>query len=144
MSGRERWQNIFHFKKVDRIFNCEFGWWTDTLKRWHREGLPEDVDTNEKGDTFFNFDYIGHIPVNLGLIPPFESKILEETEKYQIIQDSTGVICKIFKDGQSTIPHYIKFPVQTKRDWEEFKERLNPQSKRYPENWEELKKLWSK
>jgi len=76
MSGRERWQNIFHFKKVDRIFNCEFGWWKDTLKRWHREGLPEDVDTNEKGDTFFNFDYIGNIPVNLGLIPPFESKIL--------------------------------------------------------------------
>ena len=143
MTARERWNAIFKFEKFDRVFNCEFGWWKDTLKRWHSEGLPEEIDTNEKGDKYFNFDPVGGIPVNLGLIPNFEEEIIEETDSYVIKRDTTGVISKVFKDGTSTIPHYIKFPISNKKDWEEFRERLKPDiSKRYPENWEDLKKEW--
>ncbi|MCM8817016.1 MAG: hypothetical protein NC913_05850 [Candidatus Omnitrophica bacterium] len=142
MTPRERWYNTFHFKPVDRIFNMEFGWWSDTLKRWHNEGLPAEIDTIEKGDRFFGFDKLTYVPVNLGLDPAFETKIIEETENYQIIQDSSGVIAKHFKDGKSSIPHYIKFPIEDRDDWENFKKRLNPSSKRYPDarDWEEFKK----
>lgn len=143
MTNRERWQNIFHFKDVDRIFNMEFGWWTDTLKRWHNEGLPVDIDTIQKGDIFFGFDRTVSVPVSLGLYPSFETKIIEETQHYSIIQDSTGVIAKHFKDGKSTIPHYIKFPVQNRIDWENFKKRLDPKSPRYPEEseWKKFKEF---
>ncbi|MCX7705710.1 MAG: hypothetical protein N2115_05580 [bacterium] len=142
MTPRERWQNTFHFRPVDRIFNMEFGWWTDTLKRWHNEGLPKEIDTIEKGDRFFGFDQLWYVPIRLGLDPVFETRIIEETENYQVIQDSSGVIAKHFKDGKSSIPHYIKFPIENKSDWEEFKKRLDPHSNRYPEEteWKEFKK----
>ncbi|MCM8805097.1 MAG: hypothetical protein NC833_07605, partial [Candidatus Omnitrophica bacterium] len=145
MTGRERWNRIFNFQKFDRIFNCEFGWWTETLERWHKEGLPENIKTNEDGDIFFRFDTIKGIPINMGLIPPFEEKIIEETERYIIIQGIDGVIKKIFKSEIQTIPHYIKFPIENKDDWYNFKERLKPDiSKRYPDEktWEKLKKEW--
>ncbi len=147
MTGRERWNRIFNFQKVDRIFNCEFGWWNETLSRWHKENLPEYVKTNEDGDKYFNFDKIGGIPINFGLIPSFEEKIIEETDRYIIKQTTDGVICKIFKNEIQTIPHYIKFPVENKNDWIDFKERLKPDiSKRYPDEktWENLKKEWEK
>jgi len=143
MTGRERWRRMFSYQEVDRIFNCEFGWWDDTLRRWHKEGLPENIDTNPEGDRYFNFDKEGSIPINMGLLPPFEEEIIEETERYVIKRDTSGTTLQIFKDGSSTIPHYIKFPVETRKDWDEFKQRLQPDiKKRYPENWEELKKEW--
>lgn len=143
MTGRERWRRIFNFEKVDRIFNCEFGYWNETLKRWHNEGLPENVRNNWEADRFFRFDVEGGIPINMGLLPHFEEEIIEETERYIIKRQSDGVICKIFKNEIQTIPHYIKFPVENKKDWMEFKERLIPDiSQRYPPNWEELKKEW--
>ncbi len=145
MDARERWNRIFKFKEVDRVFNCEFGYWKETFKRWHDEGLPEDIDDNEKADIFFKFDPIVVIPINMSLIPNFEEKIIEETDRHVIFQNQSGVICEVFKDGTSTIPHYIKFPIENKNDWIEFKERLKPDiSKRYPdeETWEKLKKEW--
>ncbi len=142
MTPKERWINTFHFKKVDRIFNMEFGWWSDTLKRWHNEGLPSDIDTIEKGDIFFGFDRLVYVPVDLGLIPPFEEKIIEEADQYRIMQDATGTILKCFKDGRSSIPHYIKFPIENRNDWLKFKSRLDPNSVRYPSEseWEQFKK----
>ncbi|MGB9642746.1 MAG: uroporphyrinogen decarboxylase family protein [Candidatus Ratteibacteria bacterium] len=143
MTPRERWQNVFHFRPVDRIFNMEFGWWTDTLIRWHNEGLPQEVDTIGKGDLFFGFDRMLSVPVNLGLDPVFKTETIEETEKYIVTRDSTGVIAKQFKDGTSSIPHYIKFPIENRSDWLEFKKRLSPDSNRYPseKDWQEFKKI---
>ncbi|MGC8805414.1 MAG: uroporphyrinogen decarboxylase family protein, partial [Candidatus Ratteibacteria bacterium] len=143
MTPRERWQNIFHFRPVDRIFNMEFGWWNDTLIRWHNEGLPQEVDTIGKGDLFFGFDRMLSVPVNLGLDPVFKTETIEETEKYIVTRDSTGVIAKQFKDGTSSIPHYIKFPIENRSDWLEFKKRLSPDSNRYPseKDWQEFKKI---
>jgi len=145
MNARERWRRTFKFEKVDRIFNCEFGYWRDTLKRWHNEGLPENINNDTAMNIFLKFDRIRGVPINMGIIPDFEEKVIEETDRYIIKQGSDGVICKVFKDGISTIPHYIKFPIENKNDWIEFKERLKPDiSKRYPDEkrWEELKKEW--
>ena len=141
MTPRERWQSIFHFKPVDRIYNMEFGWWKDTLERWHNEGLPSDIDSIVKGDRFFGFDGTIGVPVSLGLDPAFETRIIEQSDQYQVIQDSSGVIAKHFKSGNSTIPHYIKFPVENRSDWKQFKKRLNPGSNRYPteSEWKKFK-----
>ncbi len=141
MTPRERWMSNFHFKPVDRIFNMEFGWWTDTLDKWHNEGLPLEIDTIEKGDVFFGFDRMTYVPIKLGLDPVFEERIIEETNQYRILQDSSGTILKCFKDGKSTIPHFIKFPIENKNDWLKFRNRLNPYSNRYPseKEWKRFK-----
>jgi len=145
MTDRERWRRIFGFEEVDRIFNCEFGWWDETFLKWHKEGLPEYINDNNKGDIHFKFDRQEIIPINLGLLPCFEEEIIEETERHIIKKDSSGRILQIFKDGSSSIPHFLKFPVENRNDWNEFKERLQPDiEKRYPSNWKSLKKEWGK
>lgn len=32
-----------HFEEVDRVPNWEFGFWDETIRRWHREGLRQDI-----------------------------------------------------------------------------------------------------
>jgi len=44
MTHRERFNRVMHFQDVDRIPNEEFGYWGETLERWHLEGMPADAD----------------------------------------------------------------------------------------------------
>jgi hypothetical protein len=125
MSPRERFFNTMAFKKVDRIIDTEFGYWADTLKRWHHEGLPEFVDSNDKADLYFGFDlWQKHIPSNLFLCPPFEPKVVDDDGQHKIIYDAERVKCEVFSDGADTIPHYLEFPVKDKESYMPFKERL--------------------
>jgi len=133
-----------HFQPVDHIPDEEFGYWDETFKVWHEQGLPEEINDNAAAERYFGFSARSEVPVILGLYPEFERKVIEETEKYQIIMDTDGVKKKVFKDGTSTIPHYLEFPLKGRREWEEiFKPRLDAKLKvRYPENrkdWEEIK-----
>lgn len=44
MTPRERFHAIMNFKSVDRLPLVEWAsWWTQTLDRWHGEGLPADL-----------------------------------------------------------------------------------------------------
>ena len=136
---RERYRRTMHFQSVDRVPNQEFGYWTDTLIRWHNEGLPEEVNSNEKADIFFGFDPMRSVPIDLGLNPYFEYQVLEETDRYRIIRDGGGAKCMVYTDGSSTIPHYLEFPIKDRATWEEFKLRLDPHDpKRYAHDWEAI------
>ena len=144
MTDRERWIRCMHFQPVDHIPDEEFGYWDETFKVWHEQGLPEEINDNAAAERYFGFSARSEVPVILGLYPEFERKVIEETEKYQIIMDTDGVKKKVFKDGTSTIPHFLEFPLKGRREWEEiFKPRLDAKLKiRYPENrkdWEEIK-----
>src|SRR5512141_1405440 len=63
---RERYKRIMHFQSVDRVPNHEFGYWDDTIVRWHDEGLPKEVDSNWAADVFFGFDPTGGVPIHMG------------------------------------------------------------------------------
>lgn len=138
MTHRERWLRHLHFQPVDHVPDEEFGYWDTTLTRWHAEGLPAEIRDNPSADAYFGFAPRAYIPINLGLIPPFEYKVLEETDRYRVIRDGTGVICRVFIDGTNTIPHYLEFPIKSRKDWEElFKPRLDPDTPgRYPGDWD--------
>lgn len=143
MTHRERWVRTLHFESVDHVPDEEFGYWDDTLRVWHAQGLPQWVDNNGRADDYFGFAPRRHVPVHQGLIPHFEYQVLEETERHKIIIDGAGVKCLIHKDGSSSIPKYLKFPVESRADWEEFKERLHADDpRRYAMNWNELKETW--
>jgi uroporphyrinogen decarboxylase len=134
-----------HFQSVDRIPDEEFGYWDETLDRWHDEGLPKSVDSNEKADRFFGFDQRGGVPVNLGLIPDFEARVLEETESYRTLVDTAGVVSVVHKDGRSSIPRYLSFPIKSRADWQDFKRRLDPATRgRFvdEDSWRKLKEKW--
>ena len=142
MNTKERFLGVFNYQPVDRVPDLEFGYWEETLEQWHKEGLPDNIQDNWTAERYFGFDFYKEASVSLGLIPSFEKKVIEERGEHQIIQDENGSICEVKKVGAS-IPRYIKLPIETREDWEVFKEKLNPdEPKRYPDNWEELKSEW--
>ncbi len=128
MSPRERFLNTMDFKKVDRIIDCEFGYWNETLRRWHNEGLPSYVNNNEIADIYFGFDtWRKHIPTHSGLVPFFTSEVISDDGRHKIIYNNERVKCEIFSDGKDSIPHYIDFPIKDSLSYRKlFKERLKP------------------
>jgi hypothetical protein len=140
LTHRERWLRVFHYQPVDHVPDEEFGYWDETYTVWHQQGLPEWVRTEADANKFFGFAPRAMVPIHLDIHPWFEAKVLEETDRYRIIVDHRGVKSMVYKDGKSTIPRYLEFPIKTRADWEEFKKRLDPTDPvRYPANWEEWK-----
>jgi uroporphyrinogen decarboxylase len=145
MTHRERWQRTMHFLKVDYLPDEEFGYWTDTLSVWHHQGLPSWVRTNEQADLFFGFSPRAQAPVAVGLKPAFRARTLEETEHHRIVVDGNGVKCLVHKDGTSSIPKYLEFPVRDRASWNRFRRRLDPETPgRYPRPWKSLVRQWEK
>ena len=123
MTERERYYNTMHFLPVDHVPDHEFGWWGETFGVWHEQGLPKEIDDNWKGDVFFGFETIHYLGGHTGLIPGFETTVLAEDDHTRTIIAGDGVTYQESKIG-STIPKYLKFPIESRADWEEFKERL--------------------
>lgn len=143
MNSRERWLACMRFEPVDHIPDQEFGYWSETFPIWHEQGLPRYVSDNYRADVFFGFETHVMAPVNGGIIPGFEYRVLEEDDRCRTILDHDGATKTIPKDGHSTIPRYLKFPIETRQDWNEFKKRLDPDDPtRYPsdQDWANWKK----
>jgi uroporphyrinogen-III decarboxylase len=141
LRNRERFKRVMHFQSVDRVPHFEFGYWNETYDVWHQQGLPREIDTEKKMNRHFGFDRFELCPVNdwNWLCPPFEEQVLEEDDRHKIIIDKDGVKCKVKKDGTSSIPYILDFPLKTRDDWERIKEKLNPDDpRRFPANWKEL------
>ena len=121
MTDRERFNNQMHYKPVDRCFNMEFGYWQENFTQWEMF-CENGITTNVQADVFFNFDKICIVAGCVGLNPPFESKVIEETATTKILINYEGLLAEVPKDGHDTIPHYIKSSIVTPDDWKKVKE----------------------
>jgi uroporphyrinogen decarboxylase len=120
------------YAPCDRRPNHELGVWPQTRARWRAEA-PERVGdftwdwfVDEPG---LEFDRKEYIPVHFGLMPPFEHKIIEETEEYEIVRNSLGVVTKALKagtvdGGRMCMDQYLAFPVSRPEDFEDIRKRL--------------------
>ena len=128
MTHRERFRRLMHFQTVDRGVHWEFGYLNETQDRWHGEGLPAEYQGNAQIEAYFGVDPVYRVPMKINLVPPFEGedKVLEEKDGRRVIQKPNGTILEEQIEGQKTIPHYIKFPIANRDDWQRFKERLDP------------------
>jgi len=128
MTTRERFNKVMHWQEADRVPNMDFGYWDETVTIWHKQGLPAYVKTNQDIEQYLGLEgaeIIPRLPVANGLYPPFQDRVLEDRGRYRLVQNTEGNICEVPKDGTS-IPHYVKYVVQTPRDWQTFKrERLD-------------------
>jgi len=139
MTPRERWRRVFRFQAVDRIPHYEFGYWAELYDEWHAQGLPPHITDEAAANAYFGFDERWTLPVNVNLHPTFEEKIIHEDERHILRRDSEGVLAEINKNGTSSIPHYIEFPLKGREDWLRFKERLDPDTPgRIPKNIAEI------
>ncbi|MHB1458068.1 MAG: uroporphyrinogen decarboxylase family protein [Armatimonadota bacterium] len=130
MTPGQRLRATYNFQPVDHLIRTEFYIWEEAIAKWKGQGLPDDwVQTN-----LFNYEPTGYFTtgVNLGwceppFLPYFESKIIESTEDYEIIQDVAGRHLKMFKGrSHGFMPDYMKHPVTCMEDWNEVSRRLDP------------------
>lgn len=154
MTERERYVKTLLFEKVDKVFFSPGGPRESTLKRWHSEGLPEDVNWFE-----YLCKQIGivmeknseeeiHPSISFNMIPHFEEKILEHKDGHYLVQDIRGAIVEISDKFDVTYLRHAKdfvtrkwhkFPVESVSDWEEMKKRYNPYSpERIPSDIKEI------
>lgn len=121
MTDRERFNNQMHYKPFDRCFNMEFGYWDENFKEWPIF-VENGITNNREANIFFNFDRIEVIRGNVWMSPPFETKVIGETETTKILINSDGLLAEVPKDGHDTIPHFIKSSIVTPEDWKRCKE----------------------
>ena len=119
MTDRQRFVNQMHYKQVDRCFNMEFGYWDENFEQWPIFS-ENNITSNEQADIFFNFDTIKSIS-SYWINPPFEQKIIKETETHKIIINADGLLAEVPRDGHDTIPHYIKPSIVNPDDWKKVK-----------------------
>lgn len=134
MNDRERFLATMRFGQPDRIPYWECAFWGEALQRWVTEGMPESVirpnTTEESLRDYFGFDrsfgvyFRGTVPVNLGLIPGFEHKVISEEDGIITEQGGDGVISRWSRTGNST-RQFVRFPVQNRADFLEIRKRLD-------------------
>lgn len=134
MTTKERISRIYEHKEADRVPIWDSPW-AGTLKRWHREGMPEGIDYRD----YFDIDKTQYIGVDI--TPQYESRILEETENYKIYTTKWGTTQKEFKNDDST-PEFLSFKVNTPEKWFEAKQRMVPSRDRIP--WDYLSANYKK
>ena len=138
MNSRERLLATARYAQRDRLFHWEMGPYEETLRRWHKEGLP--IDSH--WEHFGGYDRFETAPVNFGLCPSFERETIEESGGCEIYRDLDGVVKKRLKDvPPPAMPQYLEYPLKGRDQWPEFRKRLNPESPaRFPVHWESMKK----
>ena len=136
MTARERYLRTLLFKPVDRIPLVEWPIRGATMKAWIEQGYPGGVPTV----TFFGLDPPQlDVPINMGMYPLFEEKILEMTAEYKIWQDELGAIRKDFVTVENegfVTRSWLHFPVTDRCSFEEMKKRyLSSSPERIPDNF---------
>jgi len=160
-TARERIKTVVNFRKPDVLPWCE-KFYDETVLKWFSEGLPAekvtviDWEVRTGAVSLLNwpivkgFDvhsYFGchnysglPVPLDLGPIPRFTQRIVEETERYADILTKTGAVARRFKQAEYiwyNMPMFLSFPVKDRESWESYKKRLDPyDSRRYPKDWD--------
>lgn len=136
MLCRERFVRTLKFQPVDRIPLIEWPIRQATMREWILQGYPEGIGSQ----IFFSLDtsYI-NAPINMGIYPFFEEKVLEKYEDYKIWQDNLGAIRKDFlKDATPgfVTRSWLSFPVKDRLDFVQMKNYYNSNDPaRYSKNW---------
>ncbi len=161
MNTRERFHAVMNFEADVPTIKSEYGYWTTTVKRFIREGmpvieeLPKDisdngvisgakkvdpessivVDSNVRNACGLDY-YISKFPLNFS--PLLQEITIEENEEFRTFVNEFGITVKIRKSG-TAVPFDLDFPVKNRRDFDAYKERYDTDfSKRLPSGWNQL------
>jgi uroporphyrinogen-III decarboxylase len=137
MDNNASFQQMLRFERPDKLCLFEWGYWPDTVKRWQSEGMKADHAWEELDITYYH-----RVPVETRFYPTFETEVLSTNGNSQVIRDDRGIVKEVLTDGYS-MPRFISHPVTNMRDFEQLKERLQPDDPgRFPANWaDECEKL---
>lgn len=131
--------------------NHELGVWPQTAERWIGEA-PEAV-SGFTWNWFWGEDGLGldrrdYVPINYGLLPPYEPELIEETDRYEVRRNHLGVVTRALKEGsvhggRMSMDQYLSFPVEGPEDFPDVRRRLTPAvPERYPADLDERIEAW--
>ncbi len=129
MTSRERYIRMYEHLEADRVPITDSPW-AGTIVRWRREGMPANVDWRD----YFGVDKIEGIGVDI--TPRYETRLIEETDRYKIYTSPWGVTMKQFKELDLT-PEFLDFKVSDSDAWQDAKCRMTATPDRV--NWDYLK-----
>ncbi len=128
MTTHERMTRMYEHRDADRVPIIDSPWGS-TMERWHREGLPKDVNWVD----YFGLDHFAGIGADNG--PQYPTEVLEETDEYTISTSAWGTTQKSWKHAGG-VPEFLDFKVKDRDTWAEAKARMQPTRDRV--NWESL------
>lgn len=124
MTSRQRFLAHHRYQPTDRAPFPSFMAhpWTETLERWKREGYVEGAYDR------FGFDRWEWQGGWFFPNPPFEYRVVEETETTRLYVNHEGILMRERKDfASSSMPQFVRFPVETREEFRRFwKERMQP------------------
>jgi uroporphyrinogen decarboxylase len=143
MNDLERFRGTLQYEKVDRAPFYEFMWpaWAETAERWAKEGGYVAGKTDFGCDKWV-VEFSWFWPQ-----PPFVREILAEDEEYATYVDPQGIVMREFKKNpQSSMPQFIRFPVETREDFRKYwRERMRPDlTQRIGPDWREKLRSYRK
>ena len=148
MNNRERFRTTMHYQPRDRSPLLDFGFWDETFVAWYDQGLPRDVNALNGHDFFgmdFSLEFAGVLSgVEVGLLPPFEARVLEDQGDREVVQQADGV-CVLRHKAMSSIPKPVGRLLTDRESWrKEYWPRLDPTTAdRYPADWDDAVRTWT-
>jgi len=130
MTNRERALAVLRYERYDRLPVVHFGFWTDTLERWHREGHLGAEDLGEYFDGSrsehaierklgFDFNWYDTWSPRHTWATLFEELVLEELpDGFQKVRNVDGAIV-LQKPGVRSIPSEVDHLFKGRKEWEE-------------------------
>lgn len=141
MNCRERFLRAFQFKDVDRVPDYEFGYWPETVDRWHREGLPFEKKNGRDIELYLGLEGWGRLeslPVRTGLWPRLQGRVIKDEGNRQVVDDCLGGIY-LRTVGTTSISQHLRYPLKNREDWEKLRPFFDPETPgRFPLNWDEV------
>ena len=143
MNHLQRFLALMEYEPVDRVPNWEVGVWPQTRLRWESEGLNSQQLHWDwvAGEGTLGMDPRETIFFDGWPIPRFQTQVLEEDDRTQIIRDDRGRVRRTLKAGSmegvaTCMDQYLRHPVENMADWQAMKKRYDPASpQRYEPNW---------
>ena len=132
MNNRERTRAVLNYEDYDRLPIVHFGFWRETLEKWHDGGHISDQELagipGGGGDPIggpieqklgFDFNWSYCFGTNTFIDPPFKEKVLKQLpDGSQEVMNALGVT-EIRKPGLRSIPAEIGHLLKDRASWEE-------------------------
>lgn len=123
------------FEPVDRLPVLTFELWPDTRQRWTSEGMVSEAEEFALFDGPMQSCWLYRDSQRP--IPGFVEEVLDETDLYTDARNCLGQVERRLK-GSMSMPHFLEYPLKSRQDWEEYRNRLDPDTPgRYPDDWAE-------
>jgi len=139
MTDRERTLAILNYQKADKMPVVHFGYWGETLAKWHEEGHITKEDAVHWGNEIekklgFDFEWNPSGGTGSGMNPVFKEHLIEKREDGSYLWFDGYGVTLLKKEGNVSIPAEVAHSLVDRASWErDFKHRFQFFKERVPD-----------